>query len=82
MDTFQIRSYGIGELARCYAPNITAGAARRKLMYWISLAACTGRRASCVRFQPEGAQLYARSGPPDRRGAGGALKLKEINNNN
>lgn len=37
MDTFQIRSYGIGELARCYAPNITAGAARRKLMYWISL---------------------------------------------
>lgn len=35
MDTFQIRSYGIGELARCYAPNITAGAARRKLMYWI-----------------------------------------------
>ena len=25
MDTFQIRSYGIGELARCYAPNITAG---------------------------------------------------------
>ena len=37
MDTFQIRSYGIGELARCYAPNITAGATRRKLMYWISL---------------------------------------------
>ena len=37
MDTFQIRSYGIGELARCYAPNITAGPARRKLMYWISL---------------------------------------------
>ena len=35
MDTFQIRSYGIGELARCYAPNITAGG--RKLMYWISL---------------------------------------------
>ena len=35
MDTFQIRSYGIGELARCYAPNIRA--ARRKLMYWISL---------------------------------------------
>ena len=74
MDTFQIRSYGIGELARCYAPNITAGADFP--------AACTGRCASCVRFQPEGAQLYARSGPPDRRGAGGALKLKEINNNN
>ena len=32
MDTFQIRSYGIGELARCYAPNITAGGARRKLI--------------------------------------------------
>lgn len=34
---FQIRTYGIGELAHCYAPNITTGAARRKLMYWISL---------------------------------------------
>ena len=82
MDTFQIRSYGIGELARCYAPNITAGGCPPQTDVLDFPAACTGRRASCVRFQPEGAQLYARSGPPDRRGAGGTLKLKEINNNN
>ena len=37
MDSFHIRAYGIGELASCYSPDITVGAARRKLMYWISL---------------------------------------------
>lgn len=37
MENFKIRAYGIGELAGCYSPNITVGAARRKLMYWISL---------------------------------------------
>lgn len=34
--TFEIRSYGKGELALLYNPNITASAARRKLMQWIS----------------------------------------------
>lgn len=37
MENFKIRAYGIGELACCYFPDITVGAARRKLMYWISL---------------------------------------------
>ena len=32
---FHIRSYGIGELASCYNPHISVGAARRKLMAWI-----------------------------------------------
>ena len=34
---FVIRSYGIGELASCYNPHISVGAARRKLMAWIHL---------------------------------------------
>ncbi len=34
---FHIRSYGIGELASCYNPHISVGAARRKLMAWIRL---------------------------------------------
>ncbi|ADV44556.1 DUF4248 domain-containing protein [Bacteroides helcogenes] len=37
MESFHIRSYGIGELAVCYCPDITAGSARRKLMQWIYL---------------------------------------------
>lgn len=78
MDTFQIRSYGIGELARCYAPNITAGAARRKLMYWISLQPALVDALHASGFSQK-AQLYARSGPPDRRGAGRALKVNKNN---
>ena len=35
MENFQIRSYGKSELALCYSPDITEGAARRKLMRWI-----------------------------------------------
>lgn len=37
MNSFQIRSYGIGELALLYCPDITVGAARRKLMRWIAI---------------------------------------------
>lgn len=36
-EQFEIRSYGIGELASCYNPHISVGAARRKLMTWIHL---------------------------------------------
>ena len=32
---FQIRTYGKGELAQLYCPNITTAAARKKLMLWI-----------------------------------------------
>lgn len=32
---FQIRTYGKGELAQLYCPNITTSAARKKLMLWI-----------------------------------------------
>lgn len=32
---FQIRTYGKGELAQLYCPNITTAAARKKLMSWI-----------------------------------------------
>lgn len=32
---FQIRSYSKGELAQLYSPNITATAARKKLVVWI-----------------------------------------------
>jgi len=31
-----IRSYGKGELAQLYCPNITTAAARKKLMLWIN----------------------------------------------
>ena len=33
---FQIRTYGKGELAQLYCPNITTAAARKKLMLWIN----------------------------------------------
>ena len=36
-ETFQIRTYGKGELAQLYAPHVTPAAACRKLMHWISL---------------------------------------------
>lgn len=32
---FQIRTYGKGELAQLYCPNITTAAARKKLMIWL-----------------------------------------------
>ena len=32
-----IRTYGKGELAQLYCPNITTAAARKKLMQWINL---------------------------------------------
>ena len=35
LETFKIRSYGKGELAQLYCPNITTSAARKKLMLWI-----------------------------------------------
>lgn len=34
---FKIRTYGKGELAQLYCPNITTAAARKKLNLWISL---------------------------------------------
>ena len=37
LERFVIKSYGIGELASYYSPGVTVGAARRKLMNWISL---------------------------------------------
>ena len=33
----KIRTYGKGELAQLYCPNITTAAARKKLMLWINL---------------------------------------------
>ena len=39
-NSFEYRSYGKGELALLYTPHVTQGAARRKLMYWISLQPC------------------------------------------
>jgi hypothetical protein len=33
----KIRTYGKGELAQLYCPNITTAAARKKLMQWIHL---------------------------------------------
>ena len=33
----KIKSYGKGELAQLYCPNITTAAARKKLMMWINL---------------------------------------------
>ena len=33
----KIKSYGKGELAQLYCPNITTAAARKKLMLWINL---------------------------------------------
>ena len=32
---FRIRTYGKGELAQLYCPDITTSAARKKLMVWI-----------------------------------------------
>ena len=32
----KIRTYGKGELAQLYCPNITTAAARKKLMLWIN----------------------------------------------
>lgn len=42
MEHFQVRTYGIGELAQCYSPHISVGAARRKLMRWIHLQPALG----------------------------------------
>ena len=33
----KIRTFGKGELAQLYCPNITTAAARKKLMQWINL---------------------------------------------
>ena len=33
---FQIRTYGIGELAHCYAPNITTGLMSQLLWFLFS----------------------------------------------
>ena len=33
---FEISSYGKGELAQLYCPNITTGAARKKLKVWMN----------------------------------------------
>ena len=33
----KIKSYGKGELAQLYCPNLTTAAARKKLMLWINL---------------------------------------------
>ena len=33
----KIKTYGKGELAQLYCPNITTAAARKKLMQWIHL---------------------------------------------
>ena len=34
---FVYRTYGKGELAQLYSPHASIGAARRKLMFWISM---------------------------------------------
>ena len=33
---FEIRTYGKGELAQLYCPNVTIGAARKKLKVWMN----------------------------------------------
>ncbi len=37
MERFQVRSYGKGELAQAYCPEVSPAAARRKLMCWINM---------------------------------------------
>ncbi len=51
MERFQVRTYGKSELAQAYCPEITPVAARRKLMYWISLQPELVRSLRAIGFQ-------------------------------
>lgn len=78
--TFQYRSYGKGELASLYLPNITQQSAVERFNEWIDAAQGTQRAAVGHRHESTEQAIYPRTGTAHRRSTRRTLVSKYSKN--
>lgn len=71
---FQYRSYGKGELAMLYIPNIQQQSAVDRFNEWIEAAPGLKERLLSTGMNPRSRHYTPRTSTTDRRSAAGALK--------
>lgn len=73
--SFQYRSYGKGELAMLYIPNVQQQSAVDRFNEWIEAAPGLKRTPAIHRHESPKQTLHTRTSTADRRSAAGALKI-------
>lgn len=73
--SFQYRSYGKGELAMLYIPNVQQQSAVDRFNEWDRSRTRTKRTPAIHRHESPKQTLHTRTSTADRRSAAGALKI-------